>query len=472
MGGGGRTAASAASGGSSGMSNREYMEREESLALEKARRIRDAMRQAAESLPELPGLEATKEPATGISDGTWYSERLKKIQGAPSENRGENPGLMERIGQGLDAWATKPVRDSRPWDAPPEAGAQGEGFRPLEEIGKLASQVGETAQSLVSLPQLNRNAAGERERPHRETAREEQVGRPEEPANRPAELPVREARPEAVPERNAAASPPQNGASLMGRLSERVRPGGRKSEGEPEEVAAAPGPERLERMVSKVSPAAPEVGNGGGRTSGGEERFELEDVISAGGAGPAGRGKPARAIRQGMAEPGMGTDEGALSSRLKGAGHWAAPRGREAATIPEPAGPLAGDASLYIVRVTGGAFYPFGGEGSDPVPLGPGSLVRVTKPGQEWSGVETAEGGKGIIRTEHIRRARESEVVAGRIPERSPEPARRPALPGSAVPVEIRSKAPQTAPEPGTAPPSGLRLLGDGLLPPLLEEEP
>lgn len=450
--------------GTSEISNRDYLERQESQALDKARRIKDAMRSVAQSLP---GAEEKRPAMTGISDGTWYSERLKQIQQseqARAEEGTKPAGFMERIGEGLDAWATKGVRNERPWEVEKPGG-----FHPLEGIGKLANQVGETAQGLITMPQLNRTGPAERAPGDRQPSPEPKVGNAAENPQQPAaaaEMRTVAPAPSAPVAESEAAKPAERPA--RGLLS------GRRSQTQPPEVAAppapaAPAPRRAEPKTVARSPetpaervetrAEPRVGNG-------EEHFELEDVLPPSGSSPGSRFRPGRANRQEVApEANGGGSDGSLVSRLiGGGGHRASGRGREE-VLPEPSGALVADGSLYVVRTGEAEFYPFGAEASAPVPLPAGSVVRVTKGGGEWSGVET-QAGKGIIRTDQIRRAHESEAGAERVPARSVEPAKRQALPGSPIPMEIHVKEP----EPAKATKGNSRPLGDGLLPPLLEE--
>lgn len=442
--------------GVSDISNRDYLERQESQALDKARRIKEAMRQVAHSLP---GGEEKQPAATGISDGTWYSERLKQIQQSEQARveEGERPaGFMERIGDGLDAWATKGVRDERPWEVEKPGG-----FRPLEGIGKLANQVGETAQGLMTLPQLNRTGTGEREpADQRKPAPEPRVG-PAVERTEPA--PVAEVKtvpaPAEVPE-GEGVKPAER--AIRGLLT------GRRSQTQPTEVSAplAPSPKRTEPRAAPQPAEGPGamVGNGiESRSRSGEEKFELDDVLPATGPSQGGRFWAGRAGRQEGAASAAGT--GSLVSKLGGSGHRGPGRGREE-TWPEPSDSLTPDESLYVVRAGEAEFYPFGAESSAPVPLPAGTVVRVSKAGGEWSGVETLQAGRGIIRTEQIRRAHESEAAVERVPVRSAEPAKRAALPGSPIPMERRAKDSEPAP----ASKGASKPLGDGLLPPLLEE--
>lgn len=458
-------AGSRSGGGQTGyseLSNRDYLDRQEGLALDKARRIKEAMRQVSASWP---GAEEKRETSTGISDGTWYSQRLSKIQHAREEERG--PGFMERIGEGLDAWATKGMRQDRPWEV-----EEASGFRPLEGIGKLASQVGETAQGLITLPNLDRNGSEARPpQPQRAPEPGERVGRPAaEPAERPAVA-------EVAPEQKPAAVEPGRTESVGQRVAGRLHLGSRKGSSEPEGAGvvgrqAEPPPARTEKPVaSRVEGVVRKPERTVGRASGvaepvsapmaeaerppartGAEKFELEDVVASGGSGGGG---PLKGL--------LGGGEEGLGSRLKGAGRWVAPKSREEVALPEPSGPLAEDQALFTVRGADAEFYPFGGDASTPVPLGAGAILRVIKPGEEWSGVET-EAGRGIVRTDQIRRARASEVAVGQVPQRSVEPVKSRALPGSPIPVQIRRPQPETAPRKESKP------LGDGLLPPLLDE--
>ena len=448
--------------GYSEQTNRSYLERQESAALEKARRIKEAMRQMSDSLDPMPNSAAKKDKATGISDGTWYSERLRKIQ-QTQEEREKQPGFMERIGNGLDSLATKGVREGRPWEV-----EEPQGFRPLQGLNKLANQVGETAQGLVTRPS---NRGGGEERPHPEPApvAREQVM----PLNRPAEAPEKPvAEAEAAPKQKVVGSPAHKGESIGERLSNSLHLSARRNSGgignasgssaapqsPPIQTASAPvDAERREtKRVTRSESADPVAGIGAPRKQGGGEKFELEDVVPAGSGTESGGWLKGggRAMRQG------------IKDAFQGGGHRSSPRSREEITIAEPGDPMGADASLFVVRSGEAEFYPFGGDASTPVRLSPGELIRVLKPGAEWTGVDTVGAGKGIIRTDQIRRAHEGEIAAGRVPEVRAEAPKKAVLPGSRIPMEIHPKTAEPEPPASKTAP---KQLGDGLLPPLLD---
>lgn len=81
---------------------------------------------------------------------------------------------------------------------------------------------------------------------------------------------------------------------------------------------------------------------------------------------------------------------------------------------PKSDQPYAEDASLHVV--TGGAdsdFFEFDGESrsdTEPFTVPPGTVVKVVKPGEEWSNIELPNGRTGIILTKALRRARIDEL--------------------------------------------------------------
>jgi len=415
------------------------------------------MRDAAESLPSLPTGPEKPSPSTGISDGTWYADRLDQIERWREDQirkqKREEQGMLERFTNRTEAVA--PTNRSR--ERRPAVEEERDAFRPLDGIGRLADQVGEKTQGLLTLPDLNRPGKAENGRDSAETDRPRVIRAPAE--RRPSgEEPGPRAETTAdgsSGETGTDAPSPERGerTRLVGRSVEPDREERRRAQREAVRDATA----RVGRPSAEpADPVRP-----------GEEKFELDDVVASGGSQPSGgflqslaggrrsdRGKP----------DGMGQGE-SLLKRLAPSGRTEGSGGQRR---PEeiPSGPLADDASLHVVRGPRSAeFYPFGDDSSSSITLPAGAVVRVTKPGEEWAGIETRAGRSGIIRSERLRRALQREASSADVPETvANEPKREPSKRLTLPPELTRPRPPESDGDEDLP-------LGHGLLPPLVPGE-
>lgn len=131
---------------------------------------------------------------------------------------------------------------------------------------------------------------------------------------------------------------------------------------------------------------------------------------------------------------------------------------------------------IYVVDSSKAQFFPFGKSGNqtDSQGLGEGTLVRMTKSGDDWSSIELSSGTMGVIRNKHLRRAKASEVPGNMFAHKAKTP----------YPTTARISKPRSATgkgskhhysEPVNVPLPDLpvggsdsgALIGNGLLPPL-----
>lgn len=135
--------------------------------------------------------------------------------------------------------------------------------------------------------------------------------------------------------------------------------------------------------------------------------------------------------------------------------------------------------NIYVVDSSKAQFFPFGESGrqSGSQPLGEGTVVRMTKTGDDWSSIELSSGSMGVIRNKHLRRAKSGEVPSNMFAHKPKTPyptTARISKTRSAIGknnTEHRYREPVSVPLPdlpagGTEPDTPI---GNGLLPPLQE---
>ncbi len=134
--------------------------------------------------------------------------------------------------------------------------------------------------------------------------------------------------------------------------------------------------------------------------------------------------------------------------------------------------------NIYVVDSQKAQFFPFGetGQQADAQSLGEGTVVRMTKSGDDWSSIELSTGSMGVIRNKYLRKAKSNEVPSNLF-------AHKPKAP---YPTTARISKPRSATGKGSAhryrepvnvplpdlPSGGAELdspIGNGLLPPLSE---
>jgi len=134
--------------------------------------------------------------------------------------------------------------------------------------------------------------------------------------------------------------------------------------------------------------------------------------------------------------------------------------------------------NIYVVDSKKAQFFPFGKSGhqADAQALGEGTIVRMTKSGDDWSSIELSSGSIGIVRNKHLRRAKAGEIPANMFAHKPKTP-----YPTTARISKIRSatgkglshryREPVNVPLPDL-PAGGTEAntpIGNGLLPPLKE---
>ncbi len=135
--------------------------------------------------------------------------------------------------------------------------------------------------------------------------------------------------------------------------------------------------------------------------------------------------------------------------------------------------------NIYVVDTSKAQFFPFGESGKQAAAqsLGEGTLVRMTKSGDDWSSIELSSGSIGVVRNKHLRRAKANEVPANMFAHavKAPYPTTaRISKPRSATGkgASHRYREPVNVPLPDL-PEGGNEsgaLIGNGLLPPLEKE--
>lgn len=136
--------------------------------------------------------------------------------------------------------------------------------------------------------------------------------------------------------------------------------------------------------------------------------------------------------------------------------------------------------SIYIVDSDTAQFFPFGKSGrqASSQPLAQGTIVRMTKSGDDWSSIELSSGSMGVIRNKSLRRAKADEIPANMFTHQPKAP-----FPTTARITKARSATGESSPhryrEPVNVPLPDLPAggggsgmpIGNGLLPPLADEE-
>jgi len=138
-----------------------------------------------------------------------------------------------------------------------------------------------------------------------------------------------------------------------------------------------------------------------------------------------------------------------------------------------------GKQNIYIVDSDTAQFFPFGKSGrqASSQPLAQGTIVRMTKSGDDWSSIELSSGSMGVIRNNNLRRAKADEIPANMFAHQPKAP-----FPATARITKARSAAGEGSPhryrEPVNVPLPDLPAggggsgvpIGNGLLPPLADE--
>ncbi|NOX99559.1 MAG: hypothetical protein GXP30_07510 [Verrucomicrobia bacterium] len=133
---------------------------------------------------------------------------------------------------------------------------------------------------------------------------------------------------------------------------------------------------------------------------------------------------------------------------------------------------------IYVVDTQKAQFFPFGetGKQADAQSLGEGTIVRMTKSGDDWSSIELSSGSMGVIRNKYLRKAKSKEVPSNMFAHKPKAPyptTARISKPRSATGkgATHRYREPVNVPLPDL-PSGGAELdspIGNGLLPPLQE---
>ena len=133
---------------------------------------------------------------------------------------------------------------------------------------------------------------------------------------------------------------------------------------------------------------------------------------------------------------------------------------------------------IYIVDSQKAQFFPFGksGQQADALSLGEGTIVRMTKSGDDWSSIELSSGGMGVMRNKFLRKAKTSEIPSNMFAHKPKAPyptTARISKPRSATGkgAAHRYREPVNVPLPDL-PAGGSESdtpIGNGLLPPLKE---
>lgn len=133
--------------------------------------------------------------------------------------------------------------------------------------------------------------------------------------------------------------------------------------------------------------------------------------------------------------------------------------------------------NIYVID-SDAQFFPFGksGKQAGSQSLGEGTVVRMTKSGDDWSSIELSSGTMGVMRNKHLRLADADEIPSNlfshKIKKAFPTTAR---ISKTRSATSKKSAAPQRYTEPVTVPLPDLpeggagpgALIGNGLLPPL-----
>jgi hypothetical protein len=134
---------------------------------------------------------------------------------------------------------------------------------------------------------------------------------------------------------------------------------------------------------------------------------------------------------------------------------------------------------IYIVDSDEAQFFPFGKSGrqASSQALANGTIVRMTKSGDDWSSVELPSGSMGVIRNHSLRRAKADEIPPNLFAHKAKVP-----FPTTARITKARSATGESSPhryrEPVNVPLPDLPAggggtgmpIGNGLLPPLVDE--
>lgn len=419
-------------------SNRDFERREEDAALSRARRLKEAMRESAGSLPSL---ERRKEPiSTGITDGNWQAERLERIRATTYGPRPEEPrGVLAKMGSALDSMASNEedyIRRRR-------SGELDEGFHPLERISPEHRQEMSRSSNRQPDPQSERDEPGLLQK---------------------------------IPQ--AAGAVTGSIGAVTSKLVPDVRPGGKSGERARVEAATvgqeaaqapvivgsaapAPAPKAASAPIQAPAPAsapAPQVSAAPAPEKSGPG-FSLpwnRPRNPTAGLQPAETTIPTpEPPSQPKDEPPAKSKEAPKHSRVNIAG---LARGHGGGS-KVPDGPLAPQQFQVVQSPSGTEFYPYDSPSPIPKILPEGGLVEVNKPGEEWSGVILPDGTEGIVRTGMLRRARISEM-----PSEAFEDPVLPMAPSKGVNYktsENLSLPELPAPNENSVP------LGQGLLPPL-----
>jgi hypothetical protein len=138
-----------------------------------------------------------------------------------------------------------------------------------------------------------------------------------------------------------------------------------------------------------------------------------------------------------------------------------------------------GKQNIYIVDSEDAQFFPFGKSGrqASSQALPQGTIVRMTKSGDDWSSIELSSGSMGVMRNKTLRRAKAGEIPANMFAHQPKTP-----FPTTARITKARSATDESSPhryrEPVNVPLPDLPAggggssvpIGNGLLPPLAEE--
>jgi len=388
----------------------EYERRHQEKAVEDSRKLKDAMRRVVDTIPSTGGDRKKKkdEGYTGISDGTWSTSHVERIrrQYAPPE---EKKGILERMGSTLKHDDSKYIEKRR-------AGMVSDEFAPFERI----SNIGKPDPRERSI----------------DYGYEEESGYEEEE---------------------------KDGKGLLGGLGSKAAGlipgrGERDEEMYPEEVPLDQryAPENQERLMPNEDTARMMV-----QPQDEPESAPVPEQDNSGGFASKLPGLPRPGSRQSATSPsgGIAIESSGNSTKIRSVGGGV--------RQPAPDEPYAADPSFHIVtNKAPGEFFEYNGDSrseAEPWEVPPGTLVQVTKPGEEWSGVNLPNGRNGIIRTKALRRARASEAPS------SYQPQQAESAPPSEVPAS--SSPPESAPAPSMPvlpSNSGSRdQLGSGLLPPI-----
>jgi hypothetical protein len=420
-------------------SNRNYDEREEEAALSRARRLKEAMRDATGSITSTSRNEPV---STGITDGDWQTSRLARIrEGYYGERKEEPKGALSKLGSALDSISSNEedyLRRRR-------AGELDEGFHPLERLSpeNRSSSYKRSPDDPGLLRRLPEAAGAVTGRMG--AAAGAVTGGIGAAAGKllPDPRPAEQEAPEAEAPVRVAAQP---GSEAMGpaATSESVivgtpQPG---SSSEPKHGFSMPWnrPDRSPPDLQPADTTVPEPRN----QPAAKPKAEVERETPK----PAAKPPEAKPNSSRVSIGGMGRNSGRGSSA--------------------PDGPLAPEQFRVVQNPSGTEFYPYDNPSPVPKVVPQGGLVEVTKPGDEWSGVVLPDGSEGIMRTAMLRRARISEMPKEAFEDPNAAAAMAP-LPDSTRKPDYGGA--MNVPLPDLPKPDDTSMpLGQGLLPPIQPE--